>query len=246
MDESIYTRTEQLVGKAGMARLRGAYVAVCGLGGVGSYAFEALVRAGVGRILAIDGDVVAPSNLNRQLVAYVETIGAPKAEVALDRAKSINPDVRVEPVQVFLDESNIADALPEDLDFAIDAIDTLQPKVHLIRVLYGRGRDFVSSMGAARRLEPTGIEVEDLARVTHCPLARRVRRALRDYGIHQGVACVCARKAVEPLAEPAAAIQVAAPPGKQPGPSLGSLSYVPGIMGLTAAGVAIQHLLRRK
>jgi tRNA threonylcarbamoyladenosine dehydratase len=230
-----FSRTRLLVGDEGLRRLRGASVAVIGLGGVGGHAFEALVRAGVGRIVAIDADDVDPSNLNRQVAALNSTVGLPKTRVLAERARDICPDVVVEEHAVFVTPENMAEVLPKGLDAAVEAIDTLPSKVAVILELRQHGVPFVSCLGAARRLDPRMIRVDDLARTTHCPLARSLRRALRDHGVTSGVRCVYSTEPALPQEETRHE-----GPGKSP---QGSLSFIPGIIGLTAAGMVIRDLL---
>lgn len=233
MDSS---RTEILVGKEGVDRLSKSSVAVFGLGGVGSYALEALARAGVGTLHLFDYDRVSPSNANRQLLALHSTTGKEKIIVAQQRIKDINPDAMVYASDQHLTEESIQ-ALPfSDFSFAVDAIDELGPKTSLIIKLIEHRINFVSSMGAGSKLNPLNIKVSDISKTSHCPLARAIRTRLKKSGITEGVRCIYSeenRRAVLPQDDPQshkAFIQ-------------GSISYVPGMFGLTAAGIIIQDIL---
>lgn len=231
-------RTALLVGEAGVARLAQARVFVAGLGGVGSFAAEALVRAGVGELVIADFDVVAPSNLNRQLCALHSTLGQPKAEVMRQRLLDINPDCRLSVLQEFL----AADALPTlvaagGFDQVIDAIDSLSSKLALIGAAIDTGVPVVASMGAGGRLDPTAIRVGDLMDSLGCPLARKVRQQLRRRGYGRGITAVWSEEPPLPPLAPQ-------PTGRgRPRVVNGTISYLPGLFGLTLAGVVVQRLL---
>ena len=224
-----HVRTRLLIGDQGLARLRAAYVAVIGLGGVGGYALEALARAGVGRLLLVDPDTIAVSNLNRQVLALDNTVGALKVDVARERVGQIDPDIQVDTIAEFLSADNVEAMLPPDLGYAVDAIDSVGAKVHLIETLHRRGVRFVSCMGVGNKLAPTGIEVADISETKSCPLARAVRRELRKCGIETGVRCVYSCENV------ATSSNGAGVPG--------TIAHVPGIAGLTAAGVILNDIL---
>jgi tRNA A37 threonylcarbamoyladenosine dehydratase len=241
-----FGRTELLVGADGLQRLAEATVAVFGLGGVGSYAVEAIARAGVGHILLVDFDVVEVSNLNRQLFALGNTLGQPKVEIAKARIREINPAACVDARQSFAGPDNLDDLLPPGLGYAIDAIDSVAAKVHLLATLRQRGIFAVSCMGAANKLSPTGIRVEDIGRTRACPLARVVRQRLRKLGITNGIPCVYSEEnlgAVESV--PDADTEDSGEKTWRKTRVQGSISYVPGIIGLTAAGVVINEILDR-
>ncbi|HHW15682.1 MAG TPA: tRNA threonylcarbamoyladenosine dehydratase, partial [Firmicutes bacterium] len=159
-------RTELLLGSGALARLARSKVAVCGLGGVGSYAVEALARSGVGRFLLLDFDEISPSNLNRQLHALLPTLGRPKVEVMAERIRLINPEAEVEARRVRYSAANGEELLAPDLDYIVDAIDDVPAKVDLILRARAKGLRLVSSMGAGNRLDPTRFRVADLS-ATH-------------------------------------------------------------------------------
>lgn len=242
-----FSRIARLVGSKGLDRLRRAHVAVIGLGAVGSYAVEALARAGIGRLRLVDFDEIRPSNLNRQLFALESTIGRPKTDVARQRVADIHPACQVETLRRFVHEETLDEVLAGPPDVVVDAIDALNPKVALLAGLRTRDIPAISSMGAALRTDPTCIRVGPLSEASHCPLAARLRRRLRRRGVPLDIACVYS---VEPRPEPPAAPEDAddnAEPDtcargrtRQP---LGSLPTLTGIFGLTAANAAIRLLL---
>lgn len=220
---SRHERTERVLGAEGLARLRQAHVAVFGLGGVGSYAAEALARAGVGRMTLVDGDVVQESNINRQLCALYSTLGMKKTDVVAARLRDILPEIELECLPVFFGADTALDMT--GWDFAVDAIDTVTSKVELIVRARAAGVPVISCMGAGNKLHPESFMIDDVSRTSVCPLARAVRKQLRERGIERGVAAVYSTE------EPAIN---ARPPG--------SLSFVPGAMGLVAAGYVIRQL----
>lgn len=224
-------RTRTLVGAAGVIQLRAAHIALFGLGGVGGHAFEALVRAGIGRICVVDGDVFEASNVNRQLLATQTAQGRPKVDMAVERAAAIHPEVCVVPMHGSVTPDNADSLISPDVDFVLDAIDDLDAKAALIRACLARGIPLVACMGAARRLDPTRIRVAPLSQTTHCPLARRLRQCLRSEAEARHVVCVYSD-------EPSLSNREPSRHGGE-----GSLSYVPGLVGLTAAGVIIQRIV---
>jgi len=226
-----FERTARLVGEDGVARLDAASVMIVGLGGVGSYAFESVSRAGVGRLMLVDNDRVDITNLNRQLLALDSTLGRPKAEVALDRLRDINPEARGEARVLFVDEGNVA-ALLEGFDgWVIDAIDAVPSKVALVRQAVLRGLPVVSCMGAAGKLRTDRIQTADISETRVCPLARAVRQGLRACGIHRGVRCVFSDESPT------------GPDGQTKGPRMGTLAPVTAAVGLTAAGEVLRGIL---
>lgn len=232
-------RTRVLIGDAGIARLAGARVFLAGLGGVGSFAAEALARAGIGELIIADFDRVAGSNLNRQLCALQSTIGQPKAEVMRARLLDINPRCKLSLIQEFL----AADELPDlvaggGFHFAIDAIDSLNSKLALLTAALDAGVPIVSSMGAGGRLDPGGIRIGDLMDSGGCPLAKKVRQQLRRRGYGRGITAVWSEETPRPPGPPEPTTRGRARVVN------GTISYLPGLFGLTAAGIVIQRLLQ--
>lgn len=226
--ESTFGREELLIGSAGLEKLAASHVAVFGIGGVGSFCAEALVRAGVGEITLIDSDTVRPSNANRQLVALESTMGSPKVEVMAKRALDINPSLKVHPVQKWFDEVTAERLLSEGYDYVADAIDSVSSKLFLIASCIERGIPIVSSMGAGNKLDATGFMIADISDTHTCPLAKAVRTGLRKRGIEKGLKVVFSTS--KPIEKPAG------PPG--------SISYVPPVAGLLMAQAIITDLLR--
>ena len=231
-----HARTRLLVGEDGLRRLQSAHVAVIGLGGVGGYALEALARAGVGSLFLVDAEAFDVTNINRQILALDDTVGRPKVDVARERVLRINPEAQVETSRVFISPDNVESLLPEDIRYAVDAIDSVTSKVALLNNLLQRGIAFVSCMAAGSRLAPTDIRVGDISETKGCPLARAVRQRLKRLGIMQGIRCV--------YAEDTPIQSTEGPPETYQGKRInGTISYVPGIVGLTAAGVIINDIL---
>lgn len=233
----LHQRTRLLVGDRGIARLAASRVLVAGLGGVGSFAAEALARAGVGELVLADHDVVAGSNLNRQLLALGSTLGRPKAEVMAERIRDVNPACGVVAIQRFLDPDDIPGLLAGGFDQVVDAIDSLSSKVELIASALRLGVPILSSMGAGGRLDPTRVRVGDLMDTQVCPLARVVRSRLRRRGIGRGVTAVWSDEPPRPPSPPEDL-------GRgRPRSVNGTMSYLPGLFGLTLAGIAVNRLL---
>ncbi len=248
MSQHRFTRLELLIGKEGLAALDGKSVAVFGIGGVGSYAVEALTRGGVGRLTLVDFDVVAPSNLNRQIHALEGTIGQPKVKVMAERCRAINPALLVEPLQVFYEAAESEDLLGRGYDYVLDCIDNITSKIQLIQACRERGLPVISSMGAANKLDPTQVRVADLFHTQKCRLARIIRKELRRRGISSDVKVVYSTEEFRPLGgnvdapEPPVLLPGKPPPAR-PRVTLGSSSYLPPIFGLTMAGEVIRSLL---
>ena len=234
MVEDRFHRLELLVGTVGLECLQNASVAVFGVGGVGSYAAEALARGGIGRLTLIDFDQVCPSNINRQIHALDPTVGRPKVEVMAERCRAINPQLDVVPRHLTYRAETADELLAESYDYVLDCIDTITAKLHLIQSCHQRRLPVISSMGAANKLDPTLIRVADLADTKKCRLARTIRRELRKRGIERGVQVIYSTEEFRPLTGADATERK---------PLLGSSSYIPPLFGLTMAGVVIQRLI---
>ena len=226
-------RTGLLVGEEGVRRLSEASVILAGVGAVGGYALEGLVRAGVGKIRVVDGDVFSGSNLNRQILATVDTVGRPKAEVACERARSINPGIDIEPMAALVDDSTVDGILSGDYDILVDAIDTVRCKVSLLRRACETGIPTFSSMGAALHLDTQRVRVAPLRKTSVCPLAGAVRKGLRDLDT-SGITCVFSDE--PPVSVPTERDEH----GKS---VLGSLPTVPAVFGMTLANLTIMRIL---
>ena len=232
------SRSRILIGDDGLLKLKESAVAVFGLGGVGGYAAEAIVRAGVGRLIIADFDVVSPSNINRQVLALQPVIGRLKTDAAADRYMQINPELEIIKITEHLTPENIPSIIPGGANnlYAIDAIDEIAAKTALLAELHRRAIPFVSSMGAGSRLDPLQVKAADISKTTHCPLARVIRRNLKDLGIERGVRCVYSTENLNCVEEPETGH------GKR---TQGSISFMPGIFGLTLAGIIINDIITR-
>jgi len=244
MDYSQFTRTQILIGEAALNKLQQARVAVIGLGGVGSYAAEALARAGIGKFLLIDFDVVNWSNLNRQLLALHSTVGQPKTQIMCQRILDINPEAEVRLETTFLAQDNRASLLTE-VDYVIDAIDSLGPKVGLLQYCIENNLPVISVMGAGNRLDPSFVKISTLSRSHNCPLAKRVRKFLRRRGVTKDIPVVFSSEPpLKPdLDEDSEADEIIIHRGRQR-LTIGSISYMPAIMGMLAASYVIRDFFR--
>ncbi len=237
-DDPLRERTSILIGAEGCGRLAESRVLVAGLGGVGSFAAEALARAGVGQLVIADFDRVAPSNLNRQLCALTSTLGEKKAEVIAARIRDINPSCRVEVHEQFLAADDMPALLADGgYDHVADAIDSLSSKVALLTASLDADVPVTASMGAGGRLDPTRMRVSDVMDTRECGLAREVRKHLRRRGHGRGVLAVWSD-------EPPLPPQAPAPTGRGRDRAVnGTISYMPSLFGLTLAGVVIRRVL---
>ncbi len=229
-------RTELLLGEEKLDILRRSRVLVVGLGGVGAYAAEMIARAGVGRMTVADADTVAPSNINRQLVALHSTVGRAKAEVLAERLRDINPELRLDVVERYIKDSETDALLDADrYDYIVDAIDTLSPKLALIKGALDRGIPLVSSMGAGAKTDPTLMEIKDISKTHHCPLAHMLRKRLHKIGINRGFRAVFSP---EPVRE--GAMILCEERNKKS--NVGTISYIPALFGIGCASVVIRDL----
>ena len=240
-----FERTELLLGREGVEKLARSHVTVCGLGGVGAYAVEALARANIGRLTLVDCDVISPSNINRQLLALESTKGMEKTEVARARVKDIHPGCDLTVMHTLIDEKSDPQILAQNPDVIIDAIDSLSAKVHLIANAFHMGIHVVSSMGAAGRLDANAVTTGDLSETHTCPLARFVRSRLHRREIYTGIRCVFSTE--KPVMKKVTIDTSTDVSGKSVrSPVIGSISYLPSIFGLKAAYEAITYLLHHK
>lgn len=231
-----FCRTELVLGHEGMKRLEKASVAVFGIGGVGSYAAEALARSGVGRLMLVDDDVVAESNINRQLIALTSTVGRQKALVMKERALDINPDIEVDARPVRFDESTQDRFDFSGYDYIIDAIDSVTSKILLIQRAKAAGVPIICSMGTGNKLYSHSFCIDDISKTTVCPLARVMRRELKKRGI-EGVKVLYSK---EPALAPKEESDEELLPGKHR--ITGSVAFVPSVAGLMLAGEVIRHI----
>lgn len=230
-------RTELLLGTEKLDILNRAHILVVGVGGVGAYAAEMIVRAGVGSITIADADKVSESNINRQLVALHSTIGREKCDILAERLKDINPELNITVVNRFIKDDE-TDALLDSakFDYIVDAIDTLSPKLALIKGALDRGIPLVSSMGAGAKTDPTLMEIKDIAKTHHCPLAHMLRKRLHKIGIKRGFWAVFSP---EPIRE--GAMILCEEQNKKS--NVGTISYIPALFGIGCASVVVRDLI---
>ena len=230
-------RTELLIGKEALQKLQSANVLVVGLGGVGSYAAETLVRAGVGQITIIDGDDVDPTNKNRQLQALDSTVGKQKAHVLEQRFLDINPDLKIQVIDNFMEPEVMNQFLRDHpFDFALDCIDSFLPKLSMILTLRRMKCKFISSMGAGGKLDPSKIKVADISQTQECKFAQQLRKMLKNKGVDKRVLCVYSDE-----------IQLKNSLKKTDGSNYkksfyGTISYMPAMFGMTMAAEVIKRL----
>jgi len=234
--EAWQERTALLVGEENLERFKNATVAIVGLGGVGAYAAEMLVRAGIGKVVLSDSDVVGESNKNRQLLALDSTVGRPKVEVMSERLKDINPALEITGITEYLTEENISGIFDSlKIDYLVDAIDTLSPKLALIEYCVNKGLKFVSSMGSGAKYDIMKIRIADLSKSFNCPLAHTVRKQLRYRGISKGFPVVFSEELPDDKA-------VTPEESRNKKSQVGTISYLPAVFGCACAQCAILYL----
>ncbi len=237
--ENFYSRTELAFKKEGVNNLKSAHVAVFGLGGVGSFLVESLVRSGVGTISIFDGDTYSNSNLNRQLFATTLTVGKQKTAVAKERLLEINPSLKVYEYNLFIDKNTIKSIDFSAFDYVADAIDTILSKVEIIKKARQNGVKVISAMGAGNKLDPTAFKVVDVSKTKVCPLAKIMRKLLKDEGIDNV-------KVVYSEEEPISNFNSNEPIKKGEKSAIASVSFVPSVMGLIMSGEIIKDIAFNK
>lgn len=232
-----FGRTELVVGNEAMERLKGAAIAVFGIGGVGSYAAEALVRSGIGKIMLVDDDVVAESNINRQLIALTSTIGKQKTAVMKERALDINPNIIIDERPLRFDDSTADQFDFSGYDYIIDAIDSVTSKILLISMAKEAGVPIICSMGTGNKLHADSFRIDDISKTSVCPLARVMRRELKKRGIEGVKVLYSTEVAIAPKEESAEELL----PGKHR--VTGSVAFVPSVAGLMLAGEVVRNII---
>ena len=240
-----FSRNELAIGKEGLDQLKNTTVAVLGIGGVGSFAAEACARSGVGRIILVDKDNVDITNINRQLVAYLSTVGKSKSAIMKERIADINPECEVIDMHMFYTEETYEQFFAQGIDYVIDASDTVIYKIHIMKECLKRNIPIISSMGAANKMDPTRFQIADISKTHTDPLAKVIRTKLRKEGIKKGVTVVFSDESpivvrpdvVEEVGNPNAQIRKAKMP-----PS--SNAFVPSVAGLIAASWVINQILK--
>ncbi len=231
-----FSRTELLIGKDGIKKLNSAKVAIFGIGGVGSFVVEALARSGVENFVLVDNDEISLTNINRQLIATHKTIGMPKVEVAKERILEINPNAKVETYKLFF-LPEMAGIIDESIDYIVDCVDTVTAKIELVLRANKLNVPIISSMGTGNKMDPTKFEVVDIYKTSVCPLAKVMRKELKDRGIKH-------LKVIYSKEEPIKAVQESEETtDKRQIP--GSISFVPSVAGLIIAGEVIKDLIKK-
>ncbi len=243
-----FSRTELLIGKAGIEKLQNSKVAIFGVGGVGSFVVEGLVRAGIGKFILIDNDTVSITNLNRQIIATTKTIGKPKVEIAKERILDINPLAKVEIYQEFFNSHNKIILNKENkLDYIVDAIDTVSSKIELISSAYKLKIPIISCMGTGNKLDPTKFEVTDIYKTNTCPLAKIIRKKLKKLNIERLKVVCSTEKPIsrEKLIEEDINNKIIIDKNEQSNKKvIGSVSFVPSVAGLIIAGEVIKDIIK--
>lgn len=219
-----WSKTEELLGMEAVEKLQKSNILIFGIGGVGSFAIEALVRSGIGSITIVDKDVIDETNINRQLIAIQETIGKPKTEVMKERILSINPECKVETFSVFYLADTASEIDFSKYDYIIDAVDIITAKMEIIQRAKEEGIPIISCMGTGNKLDPTKFEVSDLSKTSICPLAKVIRHELKKRGIINVKVVYSKERAIHKK-------------------NLGSVSFVPSVAGLIIAGEVIKDLI---
>lgn len=229
-----FCRTELLIGEEGIEKLHNSKVIVFGIGGVGSFVVEALTRAGVGNLILVDNDTICISNLNRQIHATQATVGNVKVEAMKARVLSINPNCNVEAKQEFITADNIQEIIPEDIDYVVDAIDTVTSKLVLAEYCYKNDIKLIASMGTGNKMDPTQFRVTDVFKTKVCPLAKVMRTELRKRGVKKLKVVYSEEIPMVPNKGRAVPSQKRQTPG--------SISFVPPVAGMIIGGEVIKDL----
>ncbi|TQX32248.1 tRNA threonylcarbamoyladenosine dehydratase [Clostridioides difficile] len=233
MENNFTTRTSFLVGDDGIEKLNNSNIIVFGVGGVGSFTVEALARAGVGNITIVDFDDVDITNINRQIPALHSTVGRYKVDVMEERILDINPNINIKKIRSLYNKDTSDEILTERYDYVVDAIDMVSSKIHLIETCEKKGLKVISSMGMGNKLDPTKIVVTDIHKTSTCPLAKVMRKELRDRGIKKLKVVYSTEQPIE--------LKKKVMNGRKVTP--GSVSFVPSVGGLIIASVIVNELL---
>ena len=236
-----FSRTEMLIGKDAMGILNKSKVAIFGIGGVGSYVVEGLVRSGIGEFILVDKDEVAETNINRQIIATTKTIGMDKVEVAKQRILEINPDAKVEVFKEFYSKENSDKILNDTISYVVDAVDTVTAKITLIEECKKMNIPVISSMGTGNKLEPSKFEITDISKTSICPLAKVMRKELAKRNI-KNVKVLYSKE--EPKKAKTEIEEIKGNTKDREIPAIGSISFVPSVAGLMIAGEVVKDLIK--
>ncbi len=240
-----FARTQLLIGQDGLEKLQHAKVAVFGVGGVGGYVVEALARSGVGSFVLVDNDTVAMTNLNRQIIATLDTVGKYKVDVMRDRIHSINPEAQVEVHKCFYLPETAEEFDFTKYSYVVDAVDTVTAKIDIIMRATELNIPVMSSMGAGNKLDPTQFQVADIYKTSVCPLAKVMRRELKKRGVKKCKVVYSTEQAVQPIAEESNTTFTEEKDSTTRRALPGSIAFVPSVAGLIIAGEVIKDLIKK-
>ncbi len=236
MQQSWLERTELLLKEEGLKKLQNAHILVVGLGGVGSFASEFLVRSGVGELTIVDGDVVDKTNINRQLPALHSTVNQTKTSIVANRLKDINPNLKLKVISKFLSPNEAFEIVDTKFNYILDCIDSIQPKIQLLISAKRKKVKIISAMGAGGKLDPAKVKVRDISKTRDCTLARVIKKELKKHKIHKGIRCVFSTEIQDKSS-------VFITDGKDYKHSFyGTISYMPALFGLYAAAEVIKKI----
>lgn len=242
MEEHTFSRTELLIGKDNLSKLKDSTILVFGIGGVGSFATEALARSGIGNLILVDNDVISISNLNRQIIANLNTIDKPKVDIMKERIESINPNCNVITYQTFVNEDNLSEIIHDNIDYVVDAIDTVSSKLSLITLCKDKKIPVISSMGTGNKLDPTRFKIADIYDTKICPLAKVMRYELRKRNISDLKVLYSEEIPRKTKLNKEDAITATKGPRKKIAP--GSISFVPPVAGMIIASQVVKDVLK--
>ena len=248
-----FSRTELLIGKEGIEKLKNSKVAIFGIGGVGSFVVEGLVRAGVGNFVLIDDDKICLTNLNRQIIATRKTIGKYKADVAKERILEINPNANVEVYKEFYMPDSKTNIIKKELSYVVDCVDTVTAKIGIIMQAKKENIPVISSMGTGNKLDPTKFEITDIYKTNICPLAKVMRKELRKRNIDSLKVIYSEEEPIKPddTSSSSCKTNCICPPGTKRKCTIrnqvpGSISFVPSVAGLMIAGEIVKDIIYGK
>ena len=230
-------RTSLLLGEEKVKKLNGSHVLIVGLGGVGAYAAEQIVRAGIGEVTIVDGDTVSESNRNRQMAALVSTLNQDKAKIMEERLLDINPDLKITTINEYIKDEQMEELLNHPYDYVIDAIDTLSPKIFLLYHCLQKGLKVASSMGAGGKVDPSQVQIADISKSYNDKLARILRKKLHRMDVYEGIQVVFSPEVVDD----SAVILTEGEQNKKT--TVGTISYMPAIFGNFLSSIVIRDLM---
>ncbi len=238
-----FSRTLMLIGQENIFKLKKSKVAVFGIGGVGSYVVEGLVRVGVGNIVLIDDDIISKSNINRQIHALYSSIGRPKVEIMKERVLDINPEINLDAYQKLYNSNNAKELLLDDYTYVVDAIDMVSSKIDLIQRCKEKKIEIISCMGTGNRLDPTLLKIDDIYNTQNCPLARIMRKELKKRKIEDLDVVYSTEKPIKPKTD---ILLSEHRQSNKRGRIIGSVSFVPSVAGLIIASEVVKNIINNK